>query len=166
MDGSDNRKGQTSVLSVIGAPVEDGASVPGTIMGPAALRTAGLIRTLRDLGHEVDDRGDLSLPDGICAPVPIAGSLRNLAGVACWSRLLCRETYTAVKSGRVPIVIGGDHSLSIGSVSGIARYCAEVGRELFRSTAANASCCIFAGSTLSICACSTSSELRRCCGGS
>jgi arginase len=131
MDGSDNRKGQTRGLSVIGAPVEDGAGVPGTIMGPAALRTAGLIRTLRDLGHEIDDRGDLRLPDGICEPVPIAGSLRNLAGVACWSRLLCCETYTAVKGGRVPIVIGGDHSLSIGSVSGIARYCAEVGRELF-----------------------------------
>ena len=61
----------------------------------------------------------------------MAGSLRNLASVAGWARLLCRETYAAMKSGRVPIVIGGDHSLSIGSVSGIARYCAEVGRELF-----------------------------------
>jgi arginase len=132
MDGSDNRTGsQTRILSVIGAPIEDGAGVPGTIMGPAALRTAGLIRTLRDLGYEVDDRGDLRLPEGTPEPVSIAGSLRNLASVAGWSRLLCRETYTAAKSGRVPIVIGGDHSLSIGSVSGIARHCAEAGRELF-----------------------------------
>jgi arginase len=131
MAGSDNTGGETSVLSVIGAPIEDGASVPGTIMGPAALRTAGLIRTLRDLGHEVDDRGDLRLPEGTPEPVSIAGSLRNLANVACWSRLLCRETYTAVKSGRIPIVIGGDHSLSIGSVGGIARHCAEAGRALF-----------------------------------
>jgi arginase len=61
----------------------------------------------------------------------MSGSLRNLASVAGWSRMLCRETYTATKSGRVPIVIGGDHSLSIGSVSGIARHCAEAGRELF-----------------------------------
>jgi arginase len=61
----------------------------------------------------------------------MAGSLRNLASVAGWSRLLCRETYAAVKSGRIPIVIGGDHSLSIGSVSGIARHCAEAGRALF-----------------------------------
>jgi arginase len=120
-----------SVLSVIGAPVEDGAGVPGTIMGPAALRTAGLIRTLGDLGHEVDDRGDLRLPDGIASPASIAGSLRNLASVAGWARLLCRETYATLKRGRLPIVIGGDHSLSIGSVSGIARYCAEAGRELF-----------------------------------
>src|SRR6267143_1283493 len=113
MDGSDNRTGgQTSVLSVIGAPVEDGAGVPGTIMGPAALRTAGLIRALRDLGHEVDDRGDLRLAEGTPEPLSMAGSLRNLASVAGWSRLLCRETYAAVKSGRIPIVIGGDHSLS------------------------------------------------------
>jgi arginase len=119
-----------SVLSVIGAPIEDGAGVPGSVMGPAALRTAGLIRTLRDLGHEVDDRGDLRL-QGIPQPVSLAGGLRNLASVAGWSRLLCRETYAAVKSARVPIVIGGDHSLSIGSVSGVARHCAETGRELF-----------------------------------
>jgi arginase len=120
-----------SMLSVIGAPVEDGAGVPGIIMGPAALRTAGLIRVLRDLGHQVDDRGDLRLPEGTPEPVSLAGRLRNLAGVAGWARMLCRETYTAMKSGRVPIVIGGDHSLSIGSVSGVARYCAEAGRELF-----------------------------------
>jgi arginase len=119
------------MLSVIGAPIEDGAGVPGNIMGPAALRTAGLIRTLRDLGHEVDDRGDLILPQGIPEPVSTAGSLRNLASITGWSRLLCRETYAAMKSGRVPIVIGGDHSLSIGSVSGVARHCAETGRALF-----------------------------------
>src|SRR5437867_343028 len=92
MDGSDNRKGQTRFLSVIGAPIEDGAGVPGTIMGPAALRTAGLIRTLRDLGHEIEDRGDLGPPDVIAEPVSMSGSLRNLASVAGWARLLCRET--------------------------------------------------------------------------
>src|SRR2546429_3058167 len=97
MDGSDNRKGQTRMLSVIGAPIEDGAGVPGTIMGPAALRTAGLIRTLRDLGHEIDDRGDLGLPEGVPQSISTAGSLRNLASVAGWSRLLCRETYATLK---------------------------------------------------------------------
>ena len=79
------------MLSVIGAPIEDGAGLPGSIMGPAALRTAGLIRTLRELGHEVDDRGDLRLPEGIPQPVTVAGSLRNLASIVGWSRLLCRR---------------------------------------------------------------------------
>jgi arginase len=133
MEGSDKRiGGHASVLSVIGAPIEDGAGVRGTIMGPAALRTAGLVQVLRDLGYEIVDRGDLSLPEGLpAAPLSIADSVRNPTRVAGWARLLCRETYAAIKSGRVPIVIGGDHSLSIGSVSGIARHCAEVGRKLF-----------------------------------
>ena len=66
MEGSDKRiGGRASVLSVIGAPIEDGVGVPGTIMGPAALRTAGLVQVLRDLGYEIDDHGDLALPEGI-----------------------------------------------------------------------------------------------------
>ena len=119
------------VLSIIGAPVEDGTSVPGTVMGPAALRTAGLIRTLRELGHEVEDNGDLRLEGRGPEPALVAGSARNIASVAGWARLLRRATYTAMQNGRVPIVLGGDHSLSIGSVSGVLQYCAETGRTPF-----------------------------------
>jgi len=126
MNGADQR-----VLSIIGAPIEDGTSVPGTVMGPAALRTAGLIRTLRELGHEVEDHGDLRLEERGPEPALAAGSARNIASVAGWARLLRRATYTAMKNGRVPIVLGGDHSLSIGSVSGVLQYCAETGRTPF-----------------------------------
>src|SRR4051812_43238716 len=124
-------EGSKRVLSVIGAPIEDGAGLPGTIMGPAALRTAGLLRVLADLGHQVDDRGDVRLTSKTANAALIAGSARNLASVSGWARLLCRETYAAMNNDRVPIVLGGDHSLSIGSVSGVARYCAENNRELF-----------------------------------
>jgi arginase len=145
MDASANRS-SPNVLSLICAPIEDGVGVPGTAMGPAALRTAGLIRILQDLGYAVDDLGDLRLgdlklgeldlrdlkpADRMAEPVPVGAGARNLARVAAWARLLCRATYTAMRSGRIPIVLGGDHSLSIGSVSGIARHCAEIGRELF-----------------------------------
>ena len=61
----------------------------------------------------------------------MAGSARNIASVAGWARLLRRATYTAMQNGRVPIVLGGDHSLSIGSVSGVLQYCAETGRTPF-----------------------------------
>jgi len=131
MHGSSDRSSRTNVLSVIGAPIEDGVGVPGTIMGPAALRTAGLIRVLQDLGYVVHDRGDLKLPDQIAEPVSVSGRARNLARVAGWARMLARETYAAMRAGDTPVVIGGDHSLSIGSVSGIARHCAEINRELF-----------------------------------
>jgi arginase len=133
MDGSDQRsESPARILAVIGAPIEDAErALPGTVMGPAALRTAGLIRTLRDLGNEVDDRGDLRLEERVPEPVLMAGSARNIASVAGWARMLRRETYAAMKNGRVPIVLGGDHSLSIGSVSGVLQYCAEAGRTLF-----------------------------------
>jgi arginase len=132
MDGSDQRsESPARILAVIGAPIEDGTSVPGTVMGPAALRTAGLIRTLRDLGHEVEDNGDLALEQRMPEPAPAAGNARNMARIAGWARLLRGATYAAMQNGRVPIVIGGDHSLSIGSVSGVLQHCAEVGRALF-----------------------------------
>jgi arginase len=132
MDGSDQRsESPARILAVIGAPIEDGTSVPGTVMGPAALRTAGLIRTLRDLGHEVEDNGDLALEQRMPEPAPAAGNARNMARIAGWARLLRGATYAAMQNGRVPIVIGGDHSLSIGSVSGVLQHCGEVGRALF-----------------------------------
>jgi len=132
MDRSDDRiESSRRALTVIGAPLEDGAGVAGTVMGPAALRTAGLIRTLRDLGNEVDDRGDLRLEERVPEPVLMAGSARNIGSVVGWARMLRRETYAAMKNGRVPIVLGGDHSLSIGSVSGVLQYCAEAGGTLF-----------------------------------
>ncbi len=118
-------------LSILGAPVEAGASLAGAAMGPAMLRIAGLTSVLAGLGYEVEDSGDLALGE---APAPIAppdGAPRNYASVAAWSRLVCRKTYETLKAGRTPIVIGGDHSLSMGSIGGVARHAAETGRELF-----------------------------------
>lgn len=118
-------------LSLIGAPVEDGAGVLGAAMGPAGLRTAGLAAALTDLGHEVEDRGDIRLMPELPAIAPVAGNARNLARIAGWSRLIARETEAVLAAGRIPIVLGGDHALAIGSVTGIARHCAAAGRPLF-----------------------------------
>lgn len=118
-------------LSLIGAPVEEGAGQPGAVMGPAGLRTAGLVGALRELGHDVEDRGDLRLPADL-PEVPLgAGQAKNLERIAAWSRAIARETETALVGGRLPIVMGGDHSLSMGSVSGVARHWQAGGRPLF-----------------------------------
>jgi arginase len=118
-------------LTILGAPVEAGASLAGAAMGPAMLRVAGLARVLAGLGYEVEDPGDLA-PSPAEAPIaPPSGAARNFARVAAWSRLLCRKTYEAMKAGRTPIAIGGDHSLSMGSVAAAARAAAETGREFF-----------------------------------
>jgi arginase len=118
-------------ITILGAPVEAGASVPGAAMGPAMLRTAGIVTTLRDLGHDVEDRGDLAPPPPLVHLAAPEGRAHRFADVAAWARLLARETYRIARSGRTPIVLGGDHSIAMGSIGGLARHAAETGRELF-----------------------------------
>ncbi|MBV8662686.1 MAG: arginase [Hyphomicrobiales bacterium] len=118
-------------LTIIGAPIEDGASVAGAAMGPAMLRVAGLQRELAALGYEVEDQGDLPLASPLAAIPPPQGAARNFERVAAWTRLLREKTYAAMAAGRTPIVLGGDHSLAMGSIAGVSRYAAESGRELF-----------------------------------
>lgn len=110
-------------IAILGAPIEVGTSEPGSIMGPAALRTAGLVRTLRDLGHTIVDHGDV-VPDG---PADAVG----LPAVAAWTRALADGVEAALAVGELPLVAGGDHSLSLGTVEGAMRHCAGTGRPLF-----------------------------------
>ena len=128
---SSNSRSGRPPLTLIGAPIEEGASRAGAVMGPAMLRTAGIAEALSSLGFELDDRGDLTLPAVVPELAPPPGRARNFSRVAAWSRLLCRETYAVLSAGRLPIVLGGDHSLAMGSVAGAARHAAEAGRELF-----------------------------------
>ena len=118
-------------LTVIGAPIEEGAGRLGALMGPAALRTAGLLHTLEELGHPIEDRGDLRLPEVLPVVPPVAGLAHHIEKIAAWSRMLSVETYEAMKNGTFPVILGGDHSLSMGSIGGVARFCEEHNRELF-----------------------------------
>ena len=110
-------------IAILGVPTEVGTREPGSVMGPAALRTAGLVRTLRDLGHAVADHGDV-VPDG---PADAVGR----PAVAAWTRALARRVEAALYAGDLPVVVGGDHSLSLGTVEGAMRHCARTGRPLF-----------------------------------
>ncbi|MET0369288.1 MAG: arginase, partial [Methylobacterium sp.] len=110
-------------IALIGAPIEVGTHEPGALMGPAALRTAGLVRTLRDLGHAVEDRGDI-------APAGLAPGATGLPAVAAWAQALSEAVEAALDEGAVPLAAGGDHSLSLGSVDGAMRHCARTGRPL------------------------------------
>ncbi len=118
-------------ITILGAPVEAGAGVAGCAMGPAMLRTAGVVRTLKELGHDVVDRGDLALAHPLSDQPLLDGKAQNFGEVAAWARLLAGESYAVMREGRLPIVLGGDHSLAMGSIGGVARYAAETGRKLF-----------------------------------
>ncbi|MGH6760653.1 MAG: arginase [Phyllobacterium sp.] len=120
---------KTRDIALIGAPVEEGAGKLGCAMGPSALRLAGLGPALEALGHAVEDHGNLT-PENM-AGFQLAGLAKNADTVGGWTRALERAAYETLKSGRTPIFLGGDHSLSMGAVAGAVRHAHEQHRKLF-----------------------------------
>jgi len=118
-------------IAVLGAPINMGASQRGTLMGPAALRTAGLLALLESLGFGVTDHGDLTVAEksDLADPPPV--NTNHYREIQRWTRALSRQGYELARSGAIPIFLGGDHSLSMGSVNAVSRHWQEVGRELF-----------------------------------
>ena len=115
-------------ISLIGAPTDIGAGMRGASMGPEALRVAKLIPTLESHGLEVQDRGNLIGPANPWLP-PLNG-YRHLDEVVAWNRTLHDAVYAELQLGRMPIVLGGDHCLGIGSISAVARHCRARGKKL------------------------------------
>ena len=97
-------------------------------MGPEALRVAGLQRALEDRGLQVRDLGNLSGPANPWLP-PVNG-YRHLAEVVQWNQRVFDAVYAELQQGHLPILLGGDHSLGLGSISAVARHCAEAGKKL------------------------------------
>lgn len=100
-------------------------------MGPAALRTAGIARLLEQLGLTVEDHGDLSRPPPSAGDGSRPANARYYDEIKEWVRMLSERAWQIAHTGALPIFMGGDHSLSMGSVNGVARYWREQGRPLF-----------------------------------
>ena len=115
-------------VSLIGAPTDIGAGSRGASMGPEALRVAGIVPVLESHGLEVHDRGNLGGPANPWLP-PVDG-YRHLAEVVAWNRAVHEALHAELAHGRLPILLGGDHCLGIGSISAVARHCRETGRKL------------------------------------
>ncbi|WP_201832465.1 arginase [Microvirga zambiensis] len=114
---------------VLGAPVQEGAGRLGCDMGPSAFRTAGLQTELRSLGYDVEDRGNIAPKPHREIHHPNA-AIKALPETVAWTEAIAEAAYEASGKG-IPIFIGGDHSLSAGSMTGLARRAAEDNRELF-----------------------------------
>ncbi len=117
-----------SLVSLIGAPTDIGAGHRGASMGPEALRVAGIAEALTQRGIEVIDRGNLTGPMNPWSG-PVSG-YRHLAQVAEWNRLVMHAVSTELAQDRLPVLLGGDHSLAIGSITAVARHCRERGKRL------------------------------------
>ncbi len=123
--------GSSPRIALLGIPVEVGASQPGTLMGPAALRTAGIGRLLEQLGFCVEDHGDLPTPAVTADDSPPPANAKYYEDIKGWIRALSERAFTLACSGAIPIFMGGDHSLSMGSINGVARYWQQLGRPVF-----------------------------------
>jgi arginase len=114
--------------TLIGAPTDVGAADRGASMGPEALRVAGLAAALAQRELDVLDVGNLSGPGNPWQP-PQHG-YRHLEEVTRWNQLVHEAVYAQLEAARLPILLGGDHCLAIGSISAVARHCREQGRKL------------------------------------
>ena len=108
-------------IALLGVPIEIGASQLGTLMGPDALRTAGIGRILDQLGFAVEDHGNMAKPGVAPDEGPPPANAKYYDTIKNWIRELSERSYSLARSGAVPIFMGGDHSLSMGSVNGVAR---------------------------------------------
>lgn len=117
-----------NTVSLIGAPTDVGASVRGAGMGPDALRVAGLAEALRSHHLEVIDRGNLAGPPNPW--LPPSNGIRHLPEVVAWNRAVFDAVAQELALGHVPLLMGGDHCVAIGSISAVARHCRQQGRNL------------------------------------
>jgi arginase len=115
-------------VSLIGAPTDVGAGARGASMGPEALRVAGLAETLAGHGLEVTDLGNLAGPTNPWQ-IPTEG-YRHLPEVVAWNQLVHDAVHAELARGQLPVLLGGDHCLAIGSISAVARHCRDVGKKL------------------------------------
>ncbi len=107
-------------IDVFGVATDAGASTRGAGMGPEALRIAGLLETIGELGRDIADHGDLRASRGKGRQAEVLALATETSGRALDS----------LRSGGLPVFLGGDHSLSMGTVSGAARHCASTGRDI------------------------------------
>jgi len=115
-------------VSLIGVPTDIGAGHRGARMGPDALRIADLDKKLRERGVDVIDRGNIAGPANPWLD-PVDG-YRHLDEVVAWNRALMEAVDAELSQGRMPIVLGGDHCLGLGSITAVARHCRRTGKKL------------------------------------
>ena len=115
-------------VSLYGVPTDIGAAHRGASMGPEALRVARIVEAIARRGVEVRDDGDVAGPRNPQSP-PVEG-YRHLAEVLAWNEAVLARSAAILADGRLPIMLGGDHCLAMGSIAAVAAHCRKAGRKL------------------------------------
>ncbi|MGV8830848.1 MAG: arginase [Devosia sp.] len=118
-------------IDLFGIACDAGASRRGCVMGPDAMRIAGLAQVLADLGHTVTDCGDIEAPAALDGSTPWQSPAHRKAEVLAIADQSSQRAVNALRAAHLPVFIGGDHSLSMGTLSGVAQHCAAIGKPLF-----------------------------------
>lgn len=113
-------------ISIIGVPLDYGQNRRGVDMGPSALRYSGIVKRLEALGHDVLDEGNIAVPAAF-QDLEQNEQLKNLEEVARVNEQLAQVVSRVKREGRFPLVIGGDHSLGIGSLAGLSSTVENLG---------------------------------------
>lgn len=115
-----------SKISMVGVPLDLGAGKRGVDMGPSAIRYAGVQKRLERIGYEVNDRGDLEVNRK--APIDAEGTnLKYLSEITRVNQSLCDSVSSIISDGEFPLVLGGDHSIAIGTIAGILQHKKNLG---------------------------------------
>ncbi|WP_342542707.1 arginase [Paenisporosarcina sp. FSL H8-0542] len=109
-------------ISLIGVPMDLGQNRRGVDMGPSAIRYAGVVERLEEIGHTVTDEGDIQIAAAE-KTAPTNTNLRNLKEVTDASTTLANKIHDVMENGQFPLILGGDHSIAIGTLAGLGdRY--------------------------------------------
>lgn len=114
-------------ISVIGVPMDLGQTRRGVDMGPSAIRYAGMSERLETLGYTIHDEGDIKVEIKERADNGVETRLKNLEAVSEGNRKLSEKVDEVVRLNRFPLVLGGDHSIAIGTLAGIAKHYEDLG---------------------------------------
>ncbi len=115
-----------SNITLIGVAIDLGAGTPGVSLGPAAIRYAGVVERLTRIGYGVKDEGDI-VANRPLSPLTDGIKLRYLDEVARVNTELCSKVSDAMSDGRFPLVLGGDHSIAIGTIAGVLQHKKNLG---------------------------------------
>lgn len=113
-------------ISIIGVPMDLGADRRGVDMGPSAIRYAGIKKRLESMGYHIEDKGDLRVPSPESQPI-VHHNLKYLAEITKVNQELAEAIYEEMVKGRFPLIIGGDHSIAIGTIAGLAQHKKNMG---------------------------------------
>lgn len=113
-------------ISIIGVAIDLGAGTPGVSLGPSAIRYAGITERLMKIGYNVKDEGDI-LANKPLSPLTDGVKLRFLDEVTRVNTELCNKVSNVMAEGRFPLILGGDHSIAIGTIAGVVQHKKNIG---------------------------------------